>query len=63
MGIGRRILQTLLAHSHSATVMLSTHDRESPARALYRSVGFTDLLEGFYFPGSAERYVVMGLRR
>jgi hypothetical protein len=41
-------------------VVLSTHDRESPARNLYRSVGFIDLLSGFVFPGSSEVYVVMG---
>lgn len=62
-GIGRTILETLLAHSAGRTVVLSTHDRESPARALYRSVGFVDLLTGFLFPGSSEVYAVMGLDR
>jgi ribosomal protein S18 acetylase RimI-like enzyme len=62
-GTGRRIIETLLAQAPGATVLLSTHDRSSPARALYRSLGFVDLLEGFRFPGSAELYAVMGLRR
>jgi ribosomal protein S18 acetylase RimI-like enzyme len=62
-GIGRTILEKLLDRSAGKTVVLSTHDRESPARALYRSVGFVDLLTGFLFPGSPEVYAVMGLDR
>ena len=62
-GLGRAILATLLLRSTSRTVVLSTHDRDSPARALYRSVGFVDLLTGFLFPGSTEVYAVMGLER
>jgi len=62
MGIGRRILDAVLAQAQGTTVVLSTHDRESPARRLYRSVGFDDLLTGFVFPGSSEVYVVMGKR-
>jgi len=61
-GIGRRILETVLGRAKGTTVVLSTHDRESPARQLYRSVGFADLLTGFVFPGSTEVYVVMGKR-
>jgi ribosomal protein S18 acetylase RimI-like enzyme len=61
-GIGRRVLETVLAHAVGTTVVLSTHDRESPARGLYRSAGFVDLLTGFVFPGSTEVYVVMGKR-
>ena len=61
-GIGRRVLETVLSHAEGTTVVLSTHDRESPARQLYRSVGFADLLTGFVFPGSTEVYVVMGKR-
>ena len=62
-GLGRTILQTLLDNSSSRTVVLSTHDRESPARGLYRSFGFTDLLRDFRFPGSSEIYAVLGLER
>lgn len=62
VGIGRRILDAVLAQAQGTTAVLSTHDRESPARHLYRSVGFTDLLTGFVFPGSTEVYVVMGKR-
>ncbi|MBV9291162.1 MAG: GNAT family N-acetyltransferase [Frankiales bacterium] len=62
-GLGRRLLAELLVNGAGRTVVLSTHDRESAARALYRSVGFDDLLRGFVFPGSTEVYAVMGLER
>jgi GNAT superfamily N-acetyltransferase len=62
-GVGRRVLDAVLGAAEGETVVLSTHDRESPARQLYRSVGFVDLLTGFVFPGSSEVYVVMGKRR
>jgi ribosomal protein S18 acetylase RimI-like enzyme len=62
-GLGRRILTELLDRSDGRTVVLSTHDRKSPARAMYRSFGFVDLLTGFLFPGSNEVYAVMGLER
>lgn len=59
-GVGRGILETLLVQVSGSRVVLSTHDRQSPARQLYRSVGFRDLLTGFVFPGSSEVYVIMG---
>jgi ribosomal protein S18 acetylase RimI-like enzyme len=62
-GIGRTMLTTLLDGVTAQTVVLSTHDQESPARSLYRSAGFEDLLTGFVFPGSAEVYAVMGRRQ
>lgn len=62
-GTGRVLLETLLAESGGRTVVLSTHDRKSPAYALYRSVGFVDLLRRFVFPGSTEVYAVLGLER
>jgi ribosomal protein S18 acetylase RimI-like enzyme len=62
LGIGRRVLEAVLSKAEGDTVVLSTHDRESAARHLYRSVGFVDLLTGFVFPGSNEVYVVMGKR-
>jgi GNAT superfamily N-acetyltransferase len=61
-GIGRCILQSVLSRAQGTTAVLSTHDRESPARHLYRSTEFVDLLTGFVFPGSSEVYVVMGKR-
>ena len=63
VGIGRDLLAMLVAASTSRTVVLSTHDRETVARSLYRSVGFIDLLRDFRFPGSQEAYAVLGLHR
>jgi ribosomal protein S18 acetylase RimI-like enzyme len=62
-GIGRRVIEILLTKASGKTVVLSTHDHDSPARCLYRSLGFVDLLGGFVFPGSTEVYAIMGLRR
>jgi len=59
-GIGRRLIRTLCAGVAQSTVVLSAIDDETPARSLYRSLGFTDLRTGFTFPGSSERYAVMG---
>jgi ribosomal protein S18 acetylase RimI-like enzyme len=63
MGTGRTMLTTLLDRVATRTVVLSTHDHDSPARSLYRSAGFQDLLTGFVFPGSTEVYAVMGRRQ
>jgi ribosomal protein S18 acetylase RimI-like enzyme len=59
-GIGRRLLLTLTAGHAERTAVLSTQDIDSPARHLYRSLGFTDLLTGFSFPGGGPPYAVMG---
>ena len=61
-GVGRQLLETVLESAGGRTVVLSTHDRETAARALYRSVGFVDLLRDFRFPGSHEVYAVLGLQ-
>ena len=62
-GVGRQLLDTVVGAAGGRTVVLSTHDRETVARALYRSVGFVDLLRDFRFPGSPEVYAVLGLAR
>ena len=61
-GVGRQLLDTVLGAAGGRTVVLSTHDRETIARSLYRSVGFVDLLRNFCFPGSGEVYAVLGLQ-
>jgi GNAT superfamily N-acetyltransferase len=59
-GIGRRLLETICTGRPESTVVLSTLDRpDSRARRLYQSVGMTDLLTGFEFPGGGPRYAVM----
>jgi ribosomal protein S18 acetylase RimI-like enzyme len=60
-GLGRRLLTDVLSRAAAKHAVLSTPDTESPARLLYRSVGFEDLLCGFYFPGSSECYAIMGV--
>jgi GNAT superfamily N-acetyltransferase len=59
-GIGRAMLLRLTAGADQRTALLSTQDLPSPARHLYRSLGFTDLLTGFCFPGGGPPYAVMG---
>jgi len=59
-GIGKQLLDLVCRDVPRRTVVLSAIDDETPARALYRSVGFQDLLLGFTFAGSSERYAVMG---
>lgn len=59
-GLGRRLLTQLLTTAHAPVVLLSTPDEHTPARMLYRSMGFRELVTGFAFPGIPERYVVMG---
>jgi ribosomal protein S18 acetylase RimI-like enzyme len=59
-GIGRQMVLTLAAGRSERTAVLSTRDGETPARRLYRSLGFVDLLTGFLFPGGGPAYAVMG---
>lgn len=59
-GIGRRLLTALLAERPERHVLLSAHDLDTPARRLYRRVGFVDLLTDFRFAGTAQPFVVMG---
>jgi ribosomal protein S18 acetylase RimI-like enzyme len=59
-GIGRQMLHRLTGGLTERTAVLSTMDSESPARRLYRSLGFTDLLTRYRFAGVADSYAVMG---
>lgn len=61
-GLGRRLITTLCADRPERTVVLSTLDAQTPARHLYRSLGMTDLLTAFRFPGGGPLYAVMGAR-
>jgi ribosomal protein S18 acetylase RimI-like enzyme len=60
-GLGRRLLSDVLSRVAVSRAVLSTPDTESPARLLYRSFGFQDLVCNFYFPGSPECYAIMGV--
>jgi GNAT superfamily N-acetyltransferase len=60
-GVGAALLLRLTSDRPERTALLSTRDANSPARRLYRGVGFADLLTGFaFFPGSEPPYAVMG---
>jgi ribosomal protein S18 acetylase RimI-like enzyme len=59
-GIGRAMLLSLTAGCRQRTALLSTLCSAAPARRLYGSLGFAELLTGFSFPGNGPPYVVMG---
>lgn len=59
-GIGTRMLATLTGGRPEPAALLSTPDRETPARHLYRRLGFADLLTGYRFPGGSPPYAIMG---
>lgn len=59
-GIGRAIVLALARPRLERTAVLSTQDADSPARRLYRRLGFADLLTRFSFPGTDPPYAVMG---
>jgi ribosomal protein S18 acetylase RimI-like enzyme len=59
-GIGRRMVLALTAGRSEQTAVLSTRDAQTPARKLYYSLGFSDLLTDFLFPGGGPAYAVMG---
>ena len=59
-GIGRRLLLMLTAGRPERTAVLSTRDADTPARRLYHSLGFNDLLRSYVFPGGGPPYAVMG---
>ena len=59
-GIGRAMLLSLTAGCPQRTALLSTLSSAGPARRLYGSLGFAELLTGFSFPGNGPPYVVMG---
>ncbi len=59
-GLGRGLITMLCAGRPEPTMVLSTLDAKTPARNLYRSLGLTDLLTDFRFPGGGPIYAVMG---
>ncbi|MFI6596847.1 GNAT family N-acetyltransferase [Nonomuraea sp. NPDC050536] len=59
-GVGRAMIRTLCAGRRERSGVLSTHDRPTAARHLYRTLGFQDLLSRFVFPGGHEDYAIVG---
>ena len=60
-GTGRAMMEHLAAGRPERTALLSTPQGHIRARRLYRSLGFTDLLPGFTFPGAGPAYAIMGV--
>jgi GNAT superfamily N-acetyltransferase len=59
-GIGRCMLLEITGGRAERTAVLSTMDANTPARRLYRSLGFTDLVTSYRFAGAPIPYAVMG---
>ncbi|QEV20577.1 GNAT family N-acetyltransferase [Streptomyces alboniger] len=59
-GIGRTLITTITEGVAEPRSILSAIDVETPARGLYRSLGYTDLARRVLFPSAAMPYAVMG---
>ncbi|WMX44789.1 GNAT family N-acetyltransferase [Streptomyces roseicoloratus] len=59
-GVGRELITTITDGSELPRSILSAIDTESPARGLYRSLGYTDLARRVHFPSAPRPYAVMG---
>lgn len=59
-GIGRRLITTLTDAAAEPRSILSAIDVESPARHLYRTLGYRDLARRVMFPSAPSPYAVMG---
>jgi GNAT superfamily N-acetyltransferase len=61
-GLGRALLAQLLAGPPAHTAVLTTPDKETPARTFYRQEGWVDLMRGLLFPGDPRAFAVLGKR-
>ena len=61
-GLGRQLLRALLAGLPYPAALLSTPDADTKAFRLYRAEGFVDLARGYYFPGDARPFAILGVR-
>ncbi|WP_236239720.1 GNAT family N-acetyltransferase [Streptomyces sp. CC228A] len=59
-GIGTRLITALTATAREPRSILSAIDAESPARRLYRTLGYVDLARRVHFPSATRPYAVMG---
>ncbi|WP_372349417.1 GNAT family N-acetyltransferase [Streptomyces sp. KL116D] len=59
-GIGRTLITTITDGAAQPRSILSAIDFESPARGLYRSLGYDDLARQVLFPSAPKPYAVMG---
>ncbi len=59
-GLGRALLDLLLAGPPAPTAVLTTPDKETRARSFYRADGWVDLVRGLMFPGDPRAFAVLG---
>ncbi|WP_330173340.1 GNAT family N-acetyltransferase [Streptomyces sp. NBC_01498] len=59
-GTGRDLITTVTDLAREPRSILSAIDIESPARRLYRALGYQDLARRVGFPSAAKPYAVMG---
>ncbi|MFJ2956658.1 GNAT family N-acetyltransferase [Streptomyces sp. NPDC087270] len=59
-GIGRRLITEITDTATEPRSILSAIDGESPARHLYRALGYRDLARPVHFPSAPRPYAVMG---
>jgi ribosomal protein S18 acetylase RimI-like enzyme len=59
-GLGRALITTLTDQVPHPRSLLSAIDTDSPARALYRKLGYRDLARQVRFPSATLPYAVMG---
>ncbi|KOU16152.1 MULTISPECIES: GNAT family N-acetyltransferase [unclassified Streptomyces] len=59
-GIGRALITDITDAADESRSILSAIDTESPARGLYRALGYADLARQVHFPSASLPYAVMG---
>ncbi|MFF3330107.1 GNAT family N-acetyltransferase [Streptomyces sp. NPDC002888] len=59
-GTGRSLITRITDDATEPRSILSAIDMESPARGLYRSLGYVDLARQVLFPSAPKPYAVMG---
>ncbi|MFD6281921.1 GNAT family N-acetyltransferase [Streptomyces sp. NPDC060209] len=59
-GIGRSLITTITDGVDLPRSILSAIDTDSPARGLYRALGYQDLARQVLFPSAPKPYAVMG---
>lgn len=59
-GIGRRLITDITDTAVQPRSILSAIDGETPARRLYRALGYADLARPVHFPSASRPYAVMG---
>lgn len=59
-GVGRALITTLTDSADEPRSILSAIDTDSPARRLYRALGYVDLARQVHFPSARLPYAVMG---